>query len=103
MMAGIHEILIISTRTICLISKKTVGRRASIGCTFSYAEQAIPNGLAQAFVIGEDFIGDDSVALVLGDNIFFAPIWMSCCDRIPTARWCCIAYHVSWIQSAMGS
>jgi glucose-1-phosphate thymidylyltransferase len=66
---------------ICLISKKTVGRRAAIGCTFSYAEQAIPNGLAQAFVIGEDFIGDDSVALVLGDNIFFAPIWMSCCDR----------------------
>jgi glucose-1-phosphate thymidylyltransferase len=46
--------------------------------------------LAQAFVIGEDFIGDDSVALVLGDNIFFGANMDDCCDRIPTARWCCI-------------
>jgi glucose-1-phosphate thymidylyltransferase len=51
--------------------KKLLGDGSAIGCQFSYAEQAIPNGLAQAFVIGEEFIGKDSVALVLGDNIFF--------------------------------
>ena len=71
MMAGIHEILIISTPHDLPNFKKLLGDGAAIGCTFRYAEQAIPNGLAQAFVIGEDFIGDDSVALVLGDNIFF--------------------------------
>ncbi|NDP26326.1 MAG: glucose-1-phosphate thymidylyltransferase RfbA [Flavobacterium sp.] len=71
MMAGIHEILIISTPHDLPNFKKLLGDGASIGCQFSYAEQAIPNGLAQAFVIGEDFIGKDSVALVLGDNIFF--------------------------------
>ena len=71
MMAGIHEILIISTPHDLPNFKKLLGDGTAIGCTFSYAEQAIPNGLAQAFVIGEDFIGDDSVALVLGDNIFF--------------------------------
>jgi glucose-1-phosphate thymidylyltransferase len=51
--------------------KKLLGDGTAIGCKFSYAEQAIPNGLAQAFVIGEEFIGKDDVALVLGDNIFF--------------------------------
>ena len=71
MMAGINEILIISTPHDLPHFKKLLGDGNSIGCQFSYAEQAIPNGLAQAFVIGEDFIGDDSVALVLGDNIFF--------------------------------
>ncbi len=71
MMAGIHEILIISTPHDLPHFKKLLGDGASIGCQFSYAEQAIPNGLAQAFVIGEEFIGKDSVALVLGDNIFF--------------------------------
>lgn len=71
MMAGIHEILIISTPHDLPNFKKLLGDGAAIGCQFSYAEQAIPNGLAQAFVIGEDFIGSDSVALVLGDNIFF--------------------------------
>ena len=71
MMAGIHEILIISTPHDLPNFKKLLGDGAAIGCTFSYAEQAIPYGLAQAFVIGEDFTGDDSVALVLGDNIFF--------------------------------
>ena len=71
MMAGINEILIISTPHDLPNFKKLLGDGASIGCQFSYAEQAVPNGLAQAFVIGEEFIGNDSVALVLGDNIFF--------------------------------
>ncbi|KIA85271.1 glucose-1-phosphate thymidylyltransferase RfbA [Flavobacterium sp. AED] len=71
MMAGINEILIISTPHDLPNFKKLLGDGSSIGCKFSYAEQAIPNGLAQAFVIGEEFIGKDSVALVLGDNIFF--------------------------------
>ncbi len=71
MMAGIHEILIISTPHDLPNFEKLLGDGSAIGCQFSYAEQAIPNGLAQAFVIGADFIGQDSVALVLGDNIFF--------------------------------
>ena len=71
MTAGINEILIISTPHDLPNFKKLLGDGSAIGCQFSYAEQAIPNGLAQAFVIGEEFIGDDSVALVLGDNIFF--------------------------------
>jgi len=71
MMAGINEILIISTPHDLPNFKKLLGDGSSIGCQFSYAEQIIPNGLAQAFVIGEEFIGKDSVALVLGDNIFF--------------------------------
>ena len=71
MMAGINEILIISTPHDLPNFKKLLGDGSAIGCQFSYAEQAIPNGLAQAFVIGEVFIGKDNVALVLGDNIFF--------------------------------
>ncbi len=71
MIAGINEILIISTPHDLHNIKKLLGDGSAIGCKFSYAEQAMPNGLAQAFVIGEEFIGDDSVALVLGDNIFF--------------------------------
>ncbi len=71
MMAGINEILIISTTHDLPNFIKLLGDGSSLGCKFSYAEQAVPNGLAQAFVIGEKFIGDDSVALVLGDNIFF--------------------------------
>jgi len=71
MMAGIKDILIISTPHDLPHFKKLLGDGKQIGCTFSYEEQAVPNGLAQAFVIGEKFIGNDSVALVLGDNIFY--------------------------------
>ncbi len=71
MMAGISEILIISTPTDLPNFERLLGDGTSLGCKFSYAKQEVPNGLAQAFVIGERFIGKDKVALVLGDNIFY--------------------------------
>lgn len=71
MMAGIKEILIITTPEDNASFKRLLGDGSQVGCRFEYAVQAVPNGLAQAFVIGEKFIGKDKVALVLGDNIFY--------------------------------
>ena len=71
MMAGIKEILIITTPEDNASFKRLLGDGTQVGCRFEYAIQEVPNGLAQAFVIGADFIGNDKVALILGDNIFY--------------------------------
>ena len=71
LMAGINEVLIISTPEDLPHFEKLLGDGKSLGCSFQYKVQEIPNGLAQAFVLGEEFIGDNKVALILGDNIFY--------------------------------
>jgi len=71
MLAGINEILIITTPEDSSQFQRLLGDGKDLGCRFEYAVQAVPNGLAQAFVIGEKFIGEDKVALILGDNIFY--------------------------------
>ncbi len=71
MLAGINEILIITTPEDSPQFQRLLGDGTELGCRFEYAVQAVPNGLAQAFVIGEKFIGNDKVALILGDNIFY--------------------------------
>lgn len=71
MQAGISEILIITTPHDAPLFQKLLGDGSRVGCNFTYIKQESPEGIAQAFILGEDFIGDDSVALILGDNIFY--------------------------------
>jgi glucose-1-phosphate thymidylyltransferase len=96
MLAGINEILIISTPHDLPLFKKLFGDGKNLGLKFSYAEQPLPNGLAQAFVIGEEFIGDDDVALVLGDNIFYgAGLGNTLSNNTKPQGGIVYAYHVS--------
>jgi len=96
MLAGIKEILIISTPQDLPNFEKLLGDGSQIGCKFSYIEQPSPDGLAQAFILGEEFIGDDKVALILGDNIFYgsgmSKLLQSCADPDGGVVF---AYHVN--------
>lgn len=94
--AGINEILIISTPQDLPLFEKLLGTGEQIGCKFSYKVQEVPNGLAQAFVIGKEFIGEDSVALILGDNIFYGVTFAQTLKRcIDKDGGMVFAYHVS--------
>ena len=96
MSAGIREILIITTPEDSASFQKLLGNGKQFGCEFTYAIQEVPNGLAQAFVIGEDFIGNDSVALILGDNIFYGTgLDGLLMDNTDAGGAVVFAYHVS--------
>jgi len=96
MMAGIREILIISTPHDLPHFEHLLGDGSALGCSFEYAEQAVPNGLAQAFVIGEKFVGQDNVALILGDNIFYGRgLQQLLVENITPDGGVVFAYHVS--------
>ena len=96
LMAGIRDILIISTPEDQAGFQRLLGDGSRIGCRFTYAIQEVPNGLAQAFVIGADFIGTDSVALVLGDNIFHGSgLWSQLKTLRPGDGGLVFAYHVT--------
>ena len=96
MMAGINEILIISTPHDLPHFQKLLGDGSQIGCRFEYCVQPSPDGLAQAFVLGADFIGSDSVALILGDNIFFgSDLQETLNSSVNPSGGIVFAYHVS--------
>ena len=96
MMAGIRDILIISTPTDLPHFKNLLKDGSQIGCNFSYVEQPIPNGLATAFTLGKNFIGNDKVALVLGDNIFYSAGLHKTLERMSDPDGGIVfAYHVS--------
>lgn len=96
MKAGIKEILIITTPHDNTSFKKLLGDGSQFGCNFKYAIQEVPNGLAQAFIIGEEFIGDDNVALILGDNIFYGTgLEELLCEKTNPDGGVVFAYHVS--------
>ena len=96
MMAGIREILIISTPHDLPHFERLLGNGKNLGCSFSYAVQETPNGLAQAFVIGEKFIGNDSVVLILGDNIFYGSGLPQLLQQLKNPEGGVVfAYHVS--------
>ena len=96
LMAGINEILIISTPLDLPHFQRLLGDGSAIGCTFSYAEQKVPNGLAQAFVIGKNFIGKEKAALILGDNIFYGSgLQQLLQENINADGGVVFAYHVS--------
>jgi glucose-1-phosphate thymidylyltransferase len=96
MAAGIREILIISTPHDLPNFQKLLGDGRSLGCTFTYAEQKVPNGLAQAFVIGREHVGKDSTALILGDNIFYGTgLGRKLSEHTQPAGGLVFAYHVS--------
>ena len=96
MMANIKDILIISTPEDLPNFEKLLGDGSKLGCNFTYKVQEIPNGLAQAFVLGEEFIGNDKVSLILGDNIFYGrglqELLMDCSDPVGGTVF---AYHVT--------
>jgi len=96
MSSGIREILIISTPQDLPNFEKLLGDGSQIGCSFSYKVQEVPNGLAQAFVLGEEFIGNDSVALILGDNIFYGGgLSKNLQEQVNPDGGVVFAYHVS--------
>ncbi len=94
MMAGIREILIISTPHDMPMFQKLLGDGKNLGCSFSYAIQPKPEGLAQAFIIGEEFIGKEKVALILGDNIFHGSGLQKLLSNIDPDGGVVFAYHV---------
>ena len=96
MLAGIKDILIITTPEDNAQFKRLLGDGSQVGCNFQYAIQEVPNGLAQAFVIGESFIGNDKVALILGDNIFYSAGFSALLSSLTNIEGGCVfAYHVS--------
>jgi len=96
MLAGIKDVLIITTPEDNAQFKRLLGDGSHVGCNFQYAVQAVPNGLAQAFVIGESFIGKDKVALILGDNIFYSAGFSGLLASLTDIEGGCVfAYHVS--------